>query len=109
MVSAVIADKIYIAGGNSDTNLQLYDPATNTWTTLASMPAGRYGGAAGVIGGKLYVAGGLELDNVRATLFVYDPATNAWSMLTPMPTARFFANSGVINGKLYVAVHIGGK
>jgi hypothetical protein len=58
----------------------------------------------GVISGKLYVAGGYNVQGREtAALHVYDPATNTWAARTRMPTARGEAASGVIGGKLYVA------
>ena len=36
----------------------MYDPATDTWTVLPSMPTARNHVAAGVVDGKLYVVGG---------------------------------------------------
>src|SRR5208282_4793977 len=66
VASGEISGLIYVVGGciNSDcrigvTNaLEIYDPVANTWSIGASMVTARYGAAAGVIGGKLYVSGG---------------------------------------------------
>ena len=57
----VIGDKIYLAGGfaaGSTRVLEVYNPATNTWTTLAPMQVARNHCAGGVINGKFYVVGG---------------------------------------------------
>ena len=35
-----------------------YDAVTNTWRSLKAMKTARHGGAAGTIGGVVYVAGG---------------------------------------------------
>src|SRR6266849_5504612 len=40
------------------TTLQVYDPATNTWSTAAPILTGVVDGPSGAINGKLYVAGG---------------------------------------------------
>jgi N-acetylneuraminic acid mutarotase len=83
----------------------VYDSATNTWTTKASMPTARYGMASGVIAGKLYVAGGSTICPPClgiATLEVYDPALDTWTTKTSMPTARNAMDGAVINGKFYV-------
>jgi N-acetylneuraminic acid mutarotase len=50
-VTGVINGKLYVAGGFNGlhpvANLDVYDPATNSWTTLAPIPtAGRAAGAA---------------------------------------------------------------
>jgi len=76
------------------------------------MPGRRYNGdGAGVINGKLYVAGGWNYpDSVlpQSQLFVYDPATNQWSTGAPMPQQVLYGSAGgatgVIGGKLYEPV-----
>ncbi len=113
--SGVINGQLYAASGCCVTNsfpftrfntLQVYDPAANTWATKATIPHAIYGAAAGVIDGKLYVAGG-QADptngNIIADLQIYDPASDTWTTGTPLPEATQGGNAGVINGKLYVA------
>jgi N-acetylneuraminic acid mutarotase len=58
--TGVINGKLYVAGGQADAingnnvaTLQIYDPASNTWTTGAPLPQARSAADAGVIGGKL--------------------------------------------------------
>jgi N-acetylneuraminic acid mutarotase len=113
--TGVINGQLYVAGGCCVTfsfpytrfnTLQVYDPIANTWTTKAPMPLAVYAAAAGVINGKLYVAGGqadpTNGDNVTI-LQIYDPATDTWTSGAPLPQARSAANAGIIGGKLYVA------
>lgn len=110
----VIHGEFYVVGGafNSDarigvTNvLEVYDPATNTWTTKAPMPQARAEMATGVIDGKLYVAGGYVACGpclATNTLQIYDPVTNSWTIGPPMPVPASHTNGEVINGKFYVA------
>src|SRR5437764_13416667 len=57
----VINDRIYVAGGEgtpSQRELEVYDPAANTWTVKAPMSVPRNHTAGGVIEGKFYVFGG---------------------------------------------------
>ncbi len=102
----VINDKIYVAGGNgpgmNQIELEVYDPAANTWTPLASMSVPRNHTAGGVINGKFYVAGGRPGDAAASALEVYDPATNVWTRLRDMPTGRSGIGAAVVNGELYV-------
>jgi len=102
----VINDKIYVAGGNgpnmNETELEVYDPAANTWTQLASMNVRRNHTAGGAINSKFYVAGGRPGDTAASALEVYDPATNIWTRLANMPTGRSGIGAGVVNGELYV-------
>jgi len=110
-VTGVINSKLYVLPGTCElgvtsqgycaTNpirrLYRYDPATNTWVAGALSPHFHKNGAAGVINGKFYVAGGLGV----VDLDVYDPATNSWKTLAPMPTAGR-AIGAALGGKLFV-------
>jgi N-acetylneuraminic acid mutarotase len=114
----VINGKIYVAGGMTNTlrddatyqygpepwaELDVYNPATNVWTTKASMPTARWGAAGGVIDGKLYVAGGRGTDpSALTTMEMYDPATNTWGVRAKMLTARYGAGAAVVGGVLHV-------
>jgi len=71
------------------------------------MPTPRWGAAAGVIDGKLYVAGGYNtVSGSLAVLEAYDPDIDTWETLQPMPYARHGAGGAVIDGKLYI---VGGE
>lgn len=115
-VTGVINGKLYVLSGTCaddeppvfdcdvESNRRLlyrYDPATDTWTTLGPAPHSHAGGAAGVINGRLYVAGG---GNRR--LDVYDPATNIWRARADMPEARGGAGT-VLQNQLYVIGGVG--
>jgi N-acetylneuraminic acid mutarotase len=105
-VTGVINGKLYVLPGTCElddcaTNpirrLYRYDPATNTWVAGALSPHVHKNGAAGVINGKFYVAGGLGVTD----LDVYNPATNTWKTLAPLPTAGR-AIGAALGGKLFV-------
>jgi hypothetical protein len=79
--AGVIDGKLYVvAGVNPRTgigtaDLDMYDPATNTWKTLAPIPtAGAAIGA--VIGGKLFVIVKPGIGELRS--YDYTPSTNLW-------------------------------
>jgi N-acetylneuraminic acid mutarotase len=108
-VTAAIGTQLYVvascgAGADCDVSfdraLYRYTPSTNSWVQLASPPHPHRDAAAGVIAGKLYVAG----DNGAGgqTLDVYTPATNSWVSRAPLPRARWSAAGVAINGKLYI-------
>jgi N-acetylneuraminic acid mutarotase len=132
---AVVNGKIYVMGGfvpPTNTAVPLgaawqpindvwqYDPAADSWKSLASMPTRRGSALASEAGGKIYVIGGATTveaskdsfftafgpAKVLTTNEVYDPATNKWESRTPMAVARNHAYGGVVNGKIYV---IGGR
>ena len=90
-VSGVIDRKLYVLTGEEDAiegcpdcgpsvatrRLFRYDPASDTWASRLRCPHFHRVGAAGVIDGKLYVAGGSEPGGVvSGKLDIYDPVTN---------------------------------
>jgi N-acetylneuraminic acid mutarotase len=81
-----------------------YNVATNTWSTVRPLPAGR-SGANGVtaLKGKLFMTGGANSSGqLTRTLFIYDPATNSWSRGADLPRAAGCGIQGAIGGQLYV-------
>ena len=87
-VANTVDDKIYVIGGIlesespgdpivSDVN-EVYDPATDTWTTKASIPNAVYACVSAVVNNKLFVIGG-ETFSGGVLNQIYDPATNTWS------------------------------
>ncbi|MBN1244811.1 hypothetical protein JXA31_04380 [Candidatus Bathyarchaeota archaeon] len=78
---------------------EVYDPATNTWETKASMPTARIGLQANVVGDKIYLIGG---DPNRTINEVYDPATDTWETKEPMPTVASSYASAVFDNEIYV-------
>jgi N-acetylneuraminic acid mutarotase len=113
---AYLDGKLYVIGGavgscfpsgwaaNVSMN-EVYDIATDTWSTRAPMPTARSGVGAVVIDGKIYVIGGEgwveELGGVFRNNEAYDPSSDSWAEKTPMPTARHGFAKGVLDGKLY--------
>jgi hypothetical protein len=117
-VTGVIGDKLYVLPGTCQADfwpragycpqepirrLYRYDPATDKWVARRSAPHFHRSGAAGVIGGKFYVVGGVVGGVGRADLDVYDPATDTWKTLAPIPTAGK-PIAAALQGKLYVVV-----
>jgi len=107
--AAVINGKLYVPGGWTispplpNSSLFIYDLATNTWTSGASMPILSACGASGVINDKLYVTTACDgFSGYRSFLHVYDPVANSWTALPSSPNAHGVPAFGVIGGKLYV-------
>ena len=108
MATAAMGDNIYIAGGNIGTGplsiSYVYNVTTNTWTSVTSLPQGRYqGDGMCAINGKLYVPGGWYGPLPQSTLYIYDTLTKIWSTGASMPALSGDGASGVINRKLYVS------
>jgi len=105
--SGVVGNDIYLVGGATDSEVvninQIYDTATNKWTTGAPMPTARFCPAGAVVNNILYVIGGKYNGNQLSTVEAYDPATNKWSTNhAPMPGARDSIKAVVFGGIIYV-------
>jgi N-acetylneuraminic acid mutarotase len=84
-------------------NVFKYDPATDVWRRVASLPAPT--GAPGVVAlnGKIYAIGGRDPDRATVnTTAIYDPATDAWTLGAPLPEARDHLGIAVLNGRIHV-------
>lgn len=94
------------AANTSLASVEMYDPATNTWTERAPMPTPRQAMGADVgADGRIYVVGGAPsfmhprpMDVVE----IYDPETNTWETGPPLVyPRRSHAVVATPDGKLY--------
>jgi N-acetylneuraminic acid mutarotase len=106
--NAVAADQgtVYSAfgfNGLTDTSdLYAYSADSGAWTKLASAADTREAPTHGIIGGKLYAAGGWGADgSPDPKLEIYDVASGSWSTGANDPTPYAGSGSAVLNGKLY--------
>ncbi len=104
---AVWNNKLYLFGGDTyGTNDQthVYDPALDTWTTLAPMTGrGRGNIAAATVGNKIYVFGGQHPSlNTVSWVDEYDPINDTWATKADMPTNRRYLSAAAVNNKIYV-------
>lgn len=88
-VAVNINGKVYVHGGttgssssNYQTSTHVYDPATNVWTTKASLPGlARLAPAAFALGDKMFIVGGAyTATNMSNETWQYDPSNNSWTM-----------------------------
>ncbi|MGZ8385340.1 MAG: Kelch repeat-containing protein [Nitrospira sp.] len=118
VAAASLDGKIYVVGGFEKPSLgnvlnfaitpsvEVYDPATDRWTSKAPLPVGLHHVGIGAVDRQLYVIGGytksgLSVWNPVATVYVYDPATDRWTERAPMLTARGALSVTEHEGKLY--------
>jgi N-acetylneuraminic acid mutarotase len=111
----VVNGKIYLLGGKEywtndpyyrqlDTN-EVYDPASDTWTTESPMLFPTFGYASAVVDGKIYVMGGARqfltgwnsLTSVNSNQ-VYDAKNDSWSSRETLPTAESYAAAAATSG-----------
>ena len=118
--AVVYNNKIYVIAGILDGHwdghvswLDEYNPATNSWKTLANAPRSRDHFHAAVINNKLYVAGGRRSSARTRQTFsltvpevdVYDFATGKWTTLpssSNLPTQRAGAGTVALGNELIV-------
>ena len=88
----------------------LANPTDTAWTDLPPMPSAVSNFVGGVIGNKLYVAGGLRWVGgwriASDELQVFDFETRTWSLGPDLPGPRYYGAGCVCDGRLYV---VGGK
>ena len=107
-------DKVYLFGGytvaedgseRSVPDVNVFDPATDTWTSAAPIPLPVDDAVSGVWGDSLIVlvSGWHDSDNVPDVQF-YDPRTDTWSSSTPIPGPPVFGHAGKVVGDQLVYV-----
>ncbi len=83
-------NKVYFVGGWTNLNTaRSYDPATNTWSSIANLNTGRQREGLVCAGGKIYAFGGGNGWSAGYTSTeVYDPANSGlgWQNTTAMPS-----------------------
>jgi N-acetylneuraminic acid mutarotase len=98
--------KVYAIGGgylngSYVTNVEEYNPTTDTWTTKSAIP--HPSGGMGVVtapSGKIYAIGGGDGSFVDE----YNPVTDTWTAKAPLPTPREDMGASLgSNGNIYVA------
>ena len=106
---------IYVFGGwNFDlgvmpgNEVQIYNPATNTWTLGAPIPAPVMGMAAAVdAAGLMHIYGGIGSNPYPplTSHYIYNTATNTWTTGPSMPAPARGYTSGTTgsDGNLYIA------
>ena len=123
---AAVQGKIYVAGGFSQPGfgnfldyaisrtVEVYDPATDSWTSTTPLPEGRHHAGMASLDGYLYLIGGftrsfLSVWRAVDSVYRYDPSTSEWSALKPMPTARGGLAVAVYQHRLYAIGGYDGK
>ena len=114
--AAALGGKLYVACGmgsdydhtwGAHRSVDVYDPATNSWDSIAPTTMPRDAGAAAfALGGKLYVAGGYNSligGPAMYSVEVYDPMNPSvgWTQSTTMSEGRWYPGVAVLGGKLY--------
>jgi N-acetylneuraminic acid mutarotase len=111
---AALDGKIYVAGGftgrphNAPINqFAAYDPAANTWQTLAPLPMALGSVSLASLEGKIHALGGRLAGEIPVDMHaVYDPKTAKWSTAATLPGPRDHLGIVVVDGRIHL---IGGR
>ena len=88
--------------------VEAYNPRTNAWRSLPPLAHRRHGAVAGVVGGRVVVAGGFGAGgHDHRSVEAYTP--NGWVALPDLPYAAWEAAACVLDGRLYVMGGMGSK
>jgi N-acetylneuraminic acid mutarotase len=105
--AASLNGKLYAIGGQysqessqiAQSTVECYDPATDTWTLVASLPGPRshINESTFVMDGKIIVLGGeIGYNLPQNTVYSYDPTLNQWDLIGLLPANRSTSIAGVI-------------
>ena len=117
----VVAGKIYAIGGYVHPRdqkpeaplridlVEVYDPASDTWTKRSDMPTRRSEVKTAVVQNAIYAIGGVGWPQVGnhggpflGTIEVYEPRINRWTKKPDMPNLRARFSTVVVGGKIYL-------
>jgi N-acetylneuraminic acid mutarotase len=88
MASGVYGNRIYVSGGEGQDSqrmytfraLEAYEPATNVWTVLPSMPVSRHGLAGAVVGSRLHMVSG-DVQSAGTGVHVHTESHDVFDLL----------------------------
>lgn len=89
----VMGGRVHVADGfGGMAKCERYDPKTNTWESVASMPVARCGLSGAVLNGRLYAAGGRDYTNEDvgdlSLVECYSTELNEWRKVGAMENTR---------------------
>lgn len=107
-----VGGRFYLVGGRGSKAVEIFDPATRTWSTGAMPPIEMHHFQAVEHGGKIYVVGAMTgrypTEPPIPDVYVYDPATDRWSKGPEIPADRRRGGAGAVvhDGWIYVVAGI---
>jgi N-acetylneuraminic acid mutarotase len=108
--AAAYRGAVYVLGGYTGrgdlrgevSSLYRYDPGRDRWSRFRDAPTKRAALAVGVVGPRLYAAGGANSTGALKTLEIYDFRRNRWATGPPLSVAREHLAGAVAGGAFYV-------
>jgi hypothetical protein len=89
------------ACGQAD--VQVYDPATNSWSSAHAYPESTSWLGCGGLSGQVYCAGGSAGTVTSKHTYAYDPASDSWSPVADLPIDLWAMGYSTANGQLLVS------
>lgn len=83
-------------------SVEAYDPASDTWRTLAELPDPRHHAMATVVDGRLFVLGGFSSAGFEPTDTVWELTDVGWEQRTPIPSPVAAGAAVSVDGSIYV-------
>ena len=113
--SAVVNDRLYVIGGTGPigndpmllpteimSEVEVYDPATDRWSTAAPLPMALTQSRACVFDDQIYVFGGANVSSYQPSILTYNTTSNSWSAKSPMPITRYAFDCATTEDAVYI-------
>ena len=105
--SVSFAGRVILIGGDTSLgvtgDVDIYDPASDTWSQGAPKPTPVSNVGAAVLGTEVFVPGGYDSEErVLSTVEVYQPDKDTWRQASPLPAPRCGYAIATAGGKLYL-------
>ncbi len=101
---------VYTVGGTTgdsdQVNVEAYDPAAKTWTTLPALPQARSDLGVAVADGRLVAIGGVSGGEILKSVSVFDLTAKTWDALPDMANPRHGMAVAAVEKSVYA---IGGS
>jgi N-acetylneuraminic acid mutarotase len=115
MPAAVLDGKVYVPGGLGSLGrtldaFEVYDPAIDSWDSLAPLPLGVHHAGIAAAAGRVYLMGGytdLSFSTDNAQVWAYDPDDDTWERVGDMPSPRAAHALVSLEDRIYVVGGLG--
>jgi N-acetylneuraminic acid mutarotase len=106
--SCAFDNNLYVIGGcpspNATNKVDVYNPSTDTWSSVSNLPAARCYAMSCIFQNKIYVFGGSQgmYDDAVKSVYVFDPQTGNWTQKADMPYAIICGGIAVVDDTIYL-------
>ncbi|MCC7123654.1 MAG: kelch repeat-containing protein [Acidobacteria bacterium] len=107
-----VGSRFYLLGGRGINPVDIFDPATGTWSKGAASPVEMHHFQAVVFENRIYVVGAMggqfPKESPLANVYVYDPTVDRWTTGPEIPAGRRRGGAGAVlhNGEIVVIAGI---